>query len=125
GSIFKIKLYLPSKSVIHPIADVASNTVFGYTGHRRKILVVDNEATDRGLVLNFLKPLGFILEEAESGLQCLRKVPEFRPDFILMDLSMPLMGGWETAKLLRNNKMTNVPIIIISADANERMQNPE
>ncbi len=125
GSIFKIKLYLPSKSVIHPIADVASNTVFGYTGHRRKILVVDNEATDRGLVLNFLKPLGFILEEAESGLQCLRKVPEFRPDLILMDLSMPLMGGWETAKLLRNNKMTNVPIIIISADANERMQNPE
>ena len=125
GSIFKIKLYLPSKSVIHPIADVASNTVIGYTAHRRKILVVDNEATDRGLVLNFLRPLGFILEEAESGLECLRKVPVFHPDLILMDLSMPLLGGWETAKLLRNNKITNVPIIIISADANERMQNPE
>ena len=95
GSVFKIKLYLPSKSLIHPIADVASNTVTGYTGERRKILVVDNEATDRGLVLNFLKPLGFILEEAESGLACLRQVPEFNPDLILMDLSMPLLGGWE------------------------------
>ena len=125
GSVFKIKLYLPSKSLIHPIADVASNTVTGYTGERRKILVVDNEATDRGLVLNFLKPLGFILEEAESGLACLRQVPEFNPDLILMDLSMPLLGGWETAKLLRQNKITNVPIIIISADANERMINPE
>lgn len=125
GSVFKIKLYLPSKSLIHPIADVASNTVTGYTGERRKILVVDNEATDRGLVLNFLKPLGFILEEAESGLACLRQVPEFNPDLILMDLSMPILGGWETAKLLRQNKMTNVPIIIISADANERMINPE
>lgn len=125
GSVFKIKLYLPSKSVIHPIADVASNTVTGYSGAPRKILVVDNEATDRGLVLNFLKPLGFILDEAESGLECLRKVPTFSPDLILMDLSMPMLGGWETAKLLRNNKMTNVPIIIISADANERMQNPE
>ena len=123
--MFKIKLYLPSKSLIHPIADVASNTVTGYTGERRKILVVDNEATDRGLVLNFLKPLGFILEEAESGLACLRQVPEFNPDLILMDLSMPLLGGWETAKLLRQNKITNVPIIIISADANERMINPE
>ncbi|MQW91861.1 response regulator [Acinetobacter wanghuae] len=125
GSVFKIKLYLPSKSLIHPIADVASNTVVGYSGQRRKILVVDNELTDRGLVLNFLQPLGFILEEAESGLECLRKVPVFQPDLILMDLSMPMLGGWETAKLLRKNKITNVPIIIISADANERMQNPE
>ncbi|MGE8560579.1 MAG: ATP-binding protein [Acinetobacter sp.] len=125
GSIFKVKLFLPSKSLIHPIADVASNTVVGYTGQRHKILVVDNEVTDHGLVLNFLQPLGFILEEAESGLQCLRQVPVFNPDLILMDLSMPMLGGWETAKLLRKNKITNVPIIIISADANERMQNPE
>lgn len=125
GSVFKIKLYLPSKSLIHPIADIASNTVVGYTGERRKILVVDNELTDRGLVSNFLQPLGFILEEADSGLECLRKVPVFNPDLILMDLSMPMLGGWETAKLLRKNKITNVPIIIISADANERMKNPE
>ncbi|MGE8538578.1 MAG: ATP-binding protein [Acinetobacter sp.] len=125
GSTFKIKLYLPSKSLIHPIADVASNIVTSYVGPRRKILVVDNELTDRGLVMNFLKPLGFIVEEAESGLECLRVVPSFNPDLILMDLSMPMLGGWETAKLLRKNKMTNVPIIIISADANERMLNPE
>lgn len=125
GSLFKIKLYLPSKSLIHPIADIASNTVTGYTGEHRKILVVDNELTDRGLVINFLKPLGFILDEAESGLACLRKVPSFNPDLILMDLSMPMMGGWETAKILRQNNMTNVPIIIISADANERRVNPE
>lgn len=125
GSVFKIKLYLPSKSLIHPIADVASNTVIGYSGERRKILVVDNEATDRGLVVNFLRPLGFSMEEAESGLDCLRQVPVFNPDLILMDLSMPMLGGWETAKLLRQNKITNVPIIIISADANERMMNPE
>lgn len=125
GSSFKVKLYLPSKSLIHPIADVASNTIMGYVGARHKILVVDNEVTDRGLVLNFLKPLGFIVDEAESGLDCLRKVPMFRPNLILMDLSMPLLGGWETAKLLRQNQMTNVPIIIISADANERTLNPE
>jgi len=125
GSNFKVKIFLPSKSLIHPILDIAAHSVTGYSGERRKILVVDNEATDRGLVLNFLKPLGFLLEEAESGLECLRKVPVFRPDLILMDLSMPMLGGWETAKLLRKNKITNVPIIIISADANERTVNPE
>lgn len=125
GSNFKVKIFLPSKSLIHPILDIAAHSITGYSGERRKILVVDNEATDRGLVLNFLKPLGFLLEEAESGLECLRKVPVFRPDLILMDLSMPMLGGWETAKLLRKNKITNVPIIIISADANERTVNPE
>lgn len=125
GSTFHIKLYLPSKSLIHPIAAVASHRVAGYHGQRRKILVVDNDATDRGLIVNFLSPLGFVLKEADSGLTCLRMVTQFSPDLILMDLSMPLLGGWETAKILRQNQITNVPILIISADANERMQNPE
>lgn len=125
GTIFKIKLYLPSKDLIHPIANLHSNHIVGYLGERRKILVVDNEAVDRGLVTNFLKPLGFAVEEAESGLHCLRLVPEFLPDLILMDLTMPTLDGWETARILRRNQMTNVPILIISADANERTTNPQ
>lgn len=88
-------------------------------------MVVDNEAVDRGLVANFLKPLGFMIEEAESGIDCLRRVPIFQPNLILMDLNMPLMGGWETARLLRQNNITNVPILIISANAGEREVNPQ
>jgi CheY-like chemotaxis protein/anti-sigma regulatory factor (Ser/Thr protein kinase) len=125
GSQFKIKFYLPSKEVVHPISNVYSNQITGYQGERKRILVVDNEAVDRGLVANFLKPLGFIIEEAESGIDCLRRVPIFQPNLILMDLNMPLMGGWETARLLRQNNITNVPILIISANAGEREVNPQ
>lgn len=125
GTCFKIKLYLPSKQLIHPISNLHANTVMGYEGEPKRILVVDNEAVDRGLVANFLRPLGFIVEEAESGIHCLRQVPTFKPNLILMDLTMPLMGGWETARLLRKNQITNVPILIISANANERATNPE
>ena len=38
---------------------------------------------------------------------------------------MPMMGGWETAHLLRQNNITNVPILIISANVNEREGNPQ
>ncbi|MDR0069478.1 response regulator, partial [Acinetobacter sp. 11520] len=65
------------------------------------------------------------IEEAESGIDCLRRVPIFQPNLILMDLNMPLMGGWETARLLRQNNITNVPILIISANAGEREVNPQ
>lgn len=125
GSQFKIKLYLPSKAVVHPITNVQSNQITGYKGEQKRILVVDNEAVDRGLVANFLRPLGFLLKEAESGIECLRQVPAFQPDLILMDLNMPMMGGWETAHLLRQNNITNVPILIISANVNEREGNPQ
>ncbi|MHA3116537.1 response regulator [Acinetobacter sp. ANC 4635] len=125
GTSFHIKLYLPSKDLVYPIRNLHSNQIVGYVGERKRILVVDNEAVDRGLVANFLRPLGFELQEAESGIDCLRQVPMFQPDLILMDLTMPLMGGWETARLLRQNHITNVPIVIISADANERAVNPQ
>ncbi|MCU4412714.1 response regulator [Acinetobacter sp. WU_MDCI_Axc73] len=123
GTCFKLKLYLPSKSLIHPINNLNRQDILGYKGQIKRILVVDNEAVDRGLVCKFLEPLGFVLDEAESGIECLRRVPIFRPDLILMDLSMPIMNGWETAHLLRQNQITKAPILIISADVNERTKN--
>ncbi|WP_296284732.1 ATP-binding protein, partial [uncultured Acinetobacter sp.] len=125
GTCFKLKLYLPSKSLIHPISNLNRQDILGYKGQIKRILVVDNEAVDRGLICQFLEPLGFILDEAESGIECLRRVPIFRPDLILMDLSMPIMNGWETAHLLRQNQITQAPILIISADVNERTTNPQ
>ena len=59
GSQFKIKfIYLQKKWFIR-FSNVYSNQITGYQGERKRILVVDNEAVDRGLVANFLKPLGF------------------------------------------------------------------
>ncbi|MEZ6841466.1 hypothetical protein ABVN80_16580 [Acinetobacter baumannii] len=58
-----------------------------------------------------------MIEEAESGIDCLRRVPIFpaEPDF--MDLNMPLMGGWKQHDYCVKNNITNVPILIISANA--------
>ena len=58
----------------------------GYAGARRRMLVVDNEKDDRDLLHNVLEPLGFIVEQAASGYECLAAVPRFAPDVIFMDL---------------------------------------
>ena len=125
GTCFKIKLFLPSKSLIHPIANLHTQHITGYYGQEKRILIVDNEAVDRNLIYNFLHPLGFEVSESDSGIDCLRLVPIFQPDLILMDLTMPIIDGWQTARLLRKNQVTNVPILIISANANERKTNPQ
>jgi CheY-like chemotaxis protein len=89
----------------------------GYKGPRRKILVVDNESVDRELLINILEPLGFEVQEAASGAECLQLYPQFQPEIIFMDLAMPEMDGWETIHLIRNIHRHDVLIGIISANA--------
>jgi CheY-like chemotaxis protein len=60
--------------------------------------------------------LGFYLTEAGSGEECLLKIEEDKPDLILLDLSMPGIGGAETAVRLRRQGYPH-PIIVLSANA--------
>ncbi|WP_239499129.1 response regulator [Paraburkholderia tuberum] len=78
---------------------------------------MDNERVDRELQVRLLGPLGFDVQEAASGIEALRAVSSFVPDLILLDIGMPLLDGWETARLLRANLMSNAPIIVVSANA--------
>lgn len=117
GTVFQIKLFLPQAQAEH----VPKHQVFGhpagYLGGPRKILVVDNEQTDREMLINLLQPLGFEITEAANGLECLEKHVSFNPDAILMDLAMPLMDGWEASHIIRAVRQSNTPIAIVSANA--------
>ena len=115
GSLFKVRLYLPQ---LHstPTAAPAVRRV-GYVGVRQRILIVDNEATDREFLANVLEPLGFQLAQAASGQDCLDLIPRFKPHLICMDLAMPGMDGWETIRRLREGGLSDAEIVIISANA--------
>jgi CheY-like chemotaxis protein len=89
----------------------------GYVGVRQRILIVDNEATDREFLANLLEPLGFQLAQAASGQDCLDLIPRFKPHLICMDLAMPGMDGWETIRRLREGGLSDAEIVIISANA--------
>jgi len=64
-----------------------------------------------------LEPLGFIIEQACSGHDCIEKIPNFDPDVIFMDLAMPEIDGWETIRRIRQHTLTKAHIAIISANA--------
>lgn len=118
GSLFQIRLFLPEVRVFTP-ADEAPRARhrIGYSGERRKILIVDNEKVDRELLVSILEPLGFQLREAESGAECLEILTSFVPHLILMDLAMPGIDGWETIRRIRRQQLSQARIAIVSANA--------
>lgn len=120
GTTFKMRLFLPSVRIEEALPIISVQMPVAYKGPKYKILVVDNESIDRELLVNVLKPLGFDVKEAVSGLECLQVYPAFKPDIIFMDLAMPEMDGWEAIHIIRNVHNSNVHIGIISANAYDR-----
>jgi len=113
GSQFSVRLWLPSLSAP---ADLLETDITGYHGARKKLLIVDDQPDHRQLLMVLLEPLGFYLTEAGSGEECLGRIGEDAPDLILLDLSMPGIGGAETAVRLRRQGFPH-PIIVLSANA--------
>ncbi|MCR4580797.1 MAG: response regulator [Treponema sp.] len=87
---------------------------------KRVLLVEDNEL-NRELSKDILEKEGVIVDEAEDGDIAVEKVihSKKRPyDFILMDIMMPRMDGYEAATQIRaldNKKLASVPIIAMTA----------
>ncbi|MBK1681290.1 ATP-binding protein [Rhodocyclus tenuis] len=117
GTTFRIRLFLPQLHSAQAASELPPANRVGYVGVRRRILVVDNEKTDREMLHNVLDPLGFQVEQAENGYECLRLIPLFVPHLIFMDLGMPGIDGWETIRRIRQQQLTDAHIAILSANA--------
>jgi len=90
--------------------------VSGFVGASHKILVVDDEAASRNVLVDLLEALGFTLAQAENGLEALRQAEQFKPDIIIMDIRMPKLNGIETARRLRQDpRFQATPIFALSA----------
>jgi len=71
----------------------AIRAVTGYAELRKKVLVVDDIAENRSVVIDLLMPLGFEVTEAADGSEGVELVQRLRPDLILMDVVMSLTGS--------------------------------
>ncbi len=117
GSRFRVRLYLPQLAATRALPARPAARRVGYQGARRRILIVDNEAADRELLVSVLAPLGFELAQAESGMACLDMVADFAPHLIFLDLAMPGLDGWETLRRLRAAGIGDTAVAVISANA--------
>ena len=65
-----------------------------------KILLVEDNEMNRDMLSRRLKRKGFEVVLAEDGQQGVDRATADAPDLILMDLSLPVMDGWEATKLM-------------------------
>ncbi|HEX6704702.1 MAG TPA: ATP-binding protein [Albitalea sp.] len=123
GSTFTVRLYLSETNEPTAPRGATHRPVTGYIGDRRSLLVVDDHPTQRQMLAGMLVPLGFRIREAASGRECLESVLDDPPDAVLLDISMDDMDGWETARRIREAGVSDVPIILVSANAFENLPN--
>jgi len=111
-------LLLFSKNKLHSIPEKTIR-------HKGLVLIVDDNPFNLMVAQNFLVALGYEVETATSGKEALEKVKELSeknklPRFILMDIQMPVMDGYETTrrlkKMVERREIKDVPIIALSAN---------
>ena len=87
---------------------------------KQNVLIVDDTPKNIQLVASILKPLGYGLFFATSGKEALEAAATHEIDLILLDVMMPDMDGFETARLLKEDEIyKEIPIIFLTAKADE------
>jgi CheY-like chemotaxis protein len=88
------------------------------------ILVVDDEADIIFILKSILSKKGYFVKEAFSGEECLEILKKERPDMIFMDIMMPGIDGWETARKIKTNPKTkSIPISMLSVKCDSEDKN--
>jgi two-component system cell cycle response regulator DivK len=81
-----------------------------------KILIVEDNPDMRDLLAIRVQMTGYLPVLASHGKEGVEKANAEKPDLILMDMMMPVMDGWETARVLRASRETkDIPILATTA----------
>jgi signal transduction histidine kinase/ActR/RegA family two-component response regulator len=118
GSTFRLTLPLRPAEHRDPRGP-AAEVVMTPSQRPLEILLVEDHPVNRQLVGLFLSPLGYILTEAQNGLEAIA-IAATRPfDLILMDMQMPVMNGLDATVRIRDGDGPNrkTPIVALTADA--------
>jgi len=83
-----------------------------------KILLVEDNETNRDMLSRRLIRKGFEVIMAEDGEQAVRMASVENPDLILMDMSLPVIDGWEATRRVKAAESTrSIPVIALTAHA--------
>jgi CheY-like chemotaxis protein len=83
-----------------------------------EILIVDDEPDVRFVLKIAFEAAGHRIVEANHGVAALERVKDSRPDLVVTDVMMPILGGHELIRRLRSNPETAaIPILVLSARA--------
>lgn len=81
-----------------------------------KILVIEDEPTQRILAKEYLEQAGYLVRSSDDGKHGFNMAMKTEPDLIILDLMLPSMDGYELCQSFRNNERTkDTPIILVTA----------
>ncbi|MBY0455566.1 MAG: chemotaxis response regulator CheY [Burkholderiaceae bacterium] len=84
-----------------------------------RFLIVDDFSTMRRIVRNLLKESGYSdADEAEDGVAALQKLRSSKFDFVVTDINMPNMNGFQLlAEVKSDEKLKHLPVLMVTAEA--------
>ena len=84
-----------------------------------RFLVVDDFSTMRRIVRNLLKESGYSeADEAEDGVAALQKLRNSKFDFVVSDINMPNMNGFQLLmEIKKDDKLKHIPVLMVTAEA--------
>ena len=87
--------------------------------HAYPILVVEDDPERLSTVSSILEMEGYAVERASNGQEGLRVVERVRPSLVLLDMRMPVLDGWDFARILRERNI-KLPILVMTAASDAR-----
>ena len=87
--------------------------------HDMKFLIVDDFSTMRRIVRGLLKEIGYInADEAEDGAVALNMLKASKFDFVVSDINMPVMNGFELLSAIKaDDSLKHLPVLMVTAEA--------
>jgi pilus assembly protein CpaE len=83
-----------------------------------RVLLIDDEPIYYKMIVHALRPHGYEIEYARTGLDGLKTVPLFNPDVIITDVRLPDLSGYEVAQRLRRDpRFESIPLIFLTSQA--------
>jgi len=123
GSVFTLSLVLREVAGEED-EDLSQRGITGYTGVKKTVLIVDDHAENRQVVIELLLSLGFLVLEASDGKESVELASNSIPDLVIMDLVMPHLNGFEAIAIMKQNpELLGTKMIAFSANVFESNQN--
>jgi PAS domain S-box-containing protein len=116
GTIFKfnIKVNEVEANVVQSQSQSQNKNIIGIAPNQPhyRLLIVDDNWTNRQLLIQLLNPLGFELQEAENGEEAIQKWEAWKPHLIFMDMRMPVLDGYEATQQIKRHLKGQATVII-------------
>jgi len=81
-----------------------------------KVLLVDDDEQILRSLRVYLELENFTVDTADNGKEALKRLTEFKPDIIVLDIMMPEMDGFEVLEIMKNDaSLKNIPVIMLTA----------